>query len=122
MKVYWEYMCDYGHHWNLYRDENAVQQEGDAICPFGHEAVIMQKVRPVDAVQITLKPAAVIADTVTQKVQWERHFWFIISDTEGDEIRQSAKPYLWRDVLGLAERFQGRSKASALQLWEKMNL
>jgi hypothetical protein len=122
MKVYWKYTCDFGHHWEFFRDEHAPEQPGDALCPQGHTAVTLQKERPVDKVQITLRPAAVIVDAVKNQVGWERHYWFILTDTEGVEERISARPYLWREVLGLAERFQGRSKASAWELWDKMGL
>jgi hypothetical protein len=122
MKVYWEYMCDYGHQWTLYRDEDAVEQAEDTVCSFGHAAVVLHKSRPVDSVQITLKPAALMVDEVKNQIVWERHYWFIVSDIEGNEVHQSARPYLWRDALGLAEKFQGRSKASAWELWQKLSL
>ena len=121
MKVYWEYRCDYGHQWTLYRDEDAVEQTEDTVCPLGHAAVTLHKSRPIDYVQITLKPAALIVDEVKKQVGWERHYWFIVSDIEGVEVRQSERRYLWRDALGLAEKFQGLSKSSAWELWEKLN-
>lgn len=54
MKVYWRYCCDYGHTWTLYRDEHIVEHPADALCLYGHEAVTLQKARPVDEVQIIL--------------------------------------------------------------------
>jgi hypothetical protein len=122
MKVHWEYRCDFGHDWSFYREEDAVEEPGDDICPYGHQAVVLRKLRPVDKVQITLRPASVLADTVTGQIAWERHYWFILSDIDGQEERRSKQVYLWRDVLGLAERFQGRSWAYACELWDKMKL
>ena len=113
MKVYWEYICDYGHRWTLFREENAAARPEDSLCPLGHYAVTLHKSRPLDRVQITLRPAAIIVDDVTGQVRWERRYWFVISsDIENTEERISGKPYLWREVLALAERFQGRSKAN----------
>src|SRR5215212_2077567 len=80
MKVYWEYQCDYGHRWTLYRDENALEEPDDAVCPYGHEAVTLQKARPIDVVQITFRPAARIIDDVTNKVVDERKYWLVLSD------------------------------------------
>jgi hypothetical protein len=120
MKVYWIYTCDYGHEWTILRDEKAQAVPEDRICPFGHESVTLQKWRPIDLVQIMLKPAAVLVDTFTNQIQYEKEYWLILSDIEDIEKLVSSRPYLWREVLSLAEKFQGRSKASAWELWGKI--
>lgn len=120
MKVYWMYACDYGHRWTLFRDEYAEEQPEDVFCPFGHEAVTLRKDRPLDEVQITLRPAAVIADEVKNQIIGAGKYWFVLSDAEGGNERVSEHAYLWREVLDLAEKFHGHSKEAAWAIWDKM--
>jgi hypothetical protein len=122
MKVYWEYMCDYGHAWTLFREETAEEQVEDAICPYGHEAVTLRKETPLDLVEITLRPAARVVDKVTNQTSLERHYWIMLTNIEGTERKISKEPILTQEVRGLVERFFGRSQAEAWKLWDELQL
>ena len=46
MKEYRHYMCDFGHHWTLFVDEQIPEKENDALCPEcpeNYEAVMLKK-------------------------------------------------------------------------------
>jgi hypothetical protein len=99
---------------------DAPRLEGDNLCPKGHIAVTLQKRIPVDKVQITLRPAAVIVDPIKNQVIWERHYWLVLADIGNTEELVSENRYLWREALALAEKFQGRSRESAWSLWNNL--
>jgi hypothetical protein len=122
MKVYWEYMCDYGHVWTLFREQTAEEQVEEAICPYGHEAVTLRKETPLDLVEITLRPAARIVDKVTNQTIWERNYWLILTNIDSTEQKISKEPILTHKVRELVERFYGRSQAEAWKLWDELQL
>jgi hypothetical protein len=104
----------------LFRDEHAEEQPEDEFCLFGHEAVTLRKDRPVDEIQITLRPAAVIADAVKNQVVGAGKYWLVLSDVAGGDERVSEHAYLWREVMVMAEKFHGHAKEAAWALWNKM--
>lgn len=121
VKVYWRYMCDDGHAWEIFRDEDAAESPEDSVCPDGHPAVTLTKQPPVDEIQIALRPAGRIVDRVTGQVALERRYLLVLSDLEGANERVSKRTYLWRELLSLAEKFHGRTRQSAWELWGKLN-
>ena len=123
MKVYWNYQCDYAHQWVIFRDENAEENPEDQTCPYGHEAVTIQKDIPIDEIVISFLPAGVIYDRVTQKVSAHGKYWFAVTNRlGGDEEKRSKKSYNWLEVMDLANKFHGLNKQKAWILWEKLGL
>jgi hypothetical protein len=123
MKVYWFYMCDFGHEWSFFRDEAITQTVEDALCPFGHEAVTIQKRPPVDEVILSVEPAGYLADAVRNQIAYENQYRLVITNLEGDLRLVSQQTYTWRNVIHLLERFHttARSAQAAQNLWQSLN-
>lgn len=123
MKVYWTYRCDWGHRWEYMREEDAEELPEDAICPYGHEAVTLQKAMPVDEVVISFLPSGVIIDQVTQQLSLHGKYWLELTDRVGGEERKKSKQtYNWLDIVQLASKFHGLTKNKAWQLWERLGI
>lgn len=41
MKEYRAYMCDFGHQWTLFKNQQDPEDEEDCVCPEGHPAITM---------------------------------------------------------------------------------
>lgn len=121
MKVYWRYMCDYGHAWTIFRDKDAQESESDARCSYGHYAVTLSKDIPVDEVQITIQPAGFIADPVKQNIFMEGMYWLVITDMDDTESLKSTRAYTLEGVLKLVRKFAGLTKEAAWALWEELS-
>ncbi len=125
MKAFWNYRCDYGHEWDLFRDESASESPDDAICPFGHEAVTLEKCRLLDMVQLAIRPAAQIVDMTTGQIGREFEYYVVVTDLHNDIERMSRKPLTWNDAKAVLDRFRIRSDkpgtVSPAQAWELMD-
>ena len=115
MKVYFALMCDFGHQWGGLFDEGADISE---LCPEGHEAVTLQKMPPIDQVQVTLRPAGRLADSVKGQYVFENKVQIIVSDIQGLWQYQSKKFYSWREAEGVLRLFEKRSLAQAIKIIE----
>lgn len=123
MKIYWRYRCDHGHEWQIFRDENAEETVEDSKCSYGHLAITLEKRKPVDEVQISIRPAGFVSDPVTKQVALPKRYRLIISDLAADKGElESALTYTWEDAMKAAEKFQNLSVAQAWQLWSRLNL
>jgi hypothetical protein len=121
MKVFWNYQCDYGHHWELLKEEHAEESPEETVCPYGHEAVTLQKAVPVDEVVISFLPAGVILDPVMRRLSTYGKYWFVlINRVGGDEEKKSSKSYNWLEVTSLANKFHGLTWDKARQLWKRL--
>jgi hypothetical protein len=121
MKIFWEYFCDYGHQWKLFREESEQAKENEEFCPFGHEAIGLSKYKPADEVQITIESAAFIDNR--GKLHREREYYLVLHERVGSDVFLRTKTaYLWQEVIRLADIFHGQSKERAWKLWEKKDL
>jgi hypothetical protein len=122
MKVYRSYWCDFGHTWEVYVDEDALETEADVICPQGHEAVTCKTEIPADLVRLTILPAArIIGEGNLQRLYGERKFHVSISDREGVLLRTSKSTYTFRDAVNTIERFTNKTAAEACAYWDHIH-
>ena len=78
-------------------------------CPFGHQAVTLIKERPVDDVQITMRPAARIVDEIKGQVAWKGKYYVVISTFGSSSELVSRNVYAWEDACLFARKFEGRT-------------
>jgi hypothetical protein len=116
MNAFWQYQCDFGHHWSIYRPADAVELPGDTVCPQGHEAVTCRILPHADRTRITLLPATLIVDSVTGQVGDEDRYFVLIARVDGSEERMSRRHYGWSEAQRVAERFRNREFAGSLRL------
>lgn len=121
MKEYRLYMCDFGHQWTLFKDEDDPECEGDCLCSSGHEAVTLIRQPAIDDVQITFRPAGRVADRVTGQVVGRGKYYLVISDILGTQERVSEKQYTWEKACQIAQKFDKRSFEWALKYWERVS-
>src|SRR5215204_58678 len=95
MKVYFSLMCDFGHRWGGFLDEEA---EVSNVCPEGHDAVTLSKMPPIDQVQVTIRPAGRLADAVKGQYIYENKVQLIVSDIQGTWEYRSQQVYSWREA------------------------
>ena len=107
MKVYFELVCDFGHSWGGFFDEEA---EVPDVCPEGHEAVTLTKEPPIDQVQVTIRPAGRLAHG---RPIFENEVQIIVGDIQGTWEYQSQKLYSWREAEAVVRRFEKMSLAQA---------
>lgn len=125
MKAIWEYRCDFGHSWSVFRDEDAGELPEDAVCPFGHEAVTLHKSQLLNMVQVSLRPAARVVDSVTGRTGHEYEYFLVITDLHKGIERMSAKAFTWEAAKAAFDRFRIRpdspGTASPDQAWQRMD-
>lgn len=121
-KVYWCYVCDFGHEWFFYRDEHAIEDQMDTICPYGHEAVHLQKWYPANEVKLIFEPAAVIMDKVKKEVIYSSRYKLVIEDRDSTVRLESKNNYPPSEITHLARKFMGLSKEKAWELWQKLGI
>lgn len=109
MKVYFRFRCDYGHEWVSFRDEFDVTSHDSEVCPFGHQAVTFIKERPVEDVQITMRPAARIVDELKGQVAWKGKYYVVISESGALSELVSRNVYAWEEACLFARKFEGRN-------------
>lgn len=115
MRVFWQYMCDEAHQWEVLRDEDAEELPQIAVCPFGHEAVTLKKCRPTKQWQIIFQPADRIIDDVTGQVAFERLFYVCLATFDGEEVARTIIPMEWLEAVKLADRLRQLSDDAALR-------
>lgn len=120
MKAYWVYMCDLGHSWSLFRDVEAEEQREDTFCPFGHEAVTLRKSVAADRVEITIRPAAQIADPVTGTTVLQNKYYLVLEGIHSEIQRSSRNPYSWEQIIHLIGRFRDLPSTRAWQLFDSI--
>ena len=116
MKVYFELACDFGHDWGGFLDEEAEVPE---VCPEGHEAVTLRKMPPIDQVQVTIRPAGRLANSVTGQHLFENRVQIIVSDIQGMWEYQSQKFYSWREAEAIVRMFEKTSLKQAKAIVER---
>jgi hypothetical protein len=104
----------------FFRDEDAGEDPEDAVCPFGHEAVMLFKHRLIDAVQVAIRPAARVVDSVKGQVGHEYEFFLVITDLHTGKEMMTHRTYWWADVKDLADRFRNLPAEKAWHLLEKL--
>lgn len=117
MRVYRKYTCESWHDWVICRQDTDPELPQDTLCPYGHEAVTRRDEPPADEVQLLLRPAARIIDSVTGRLGLEKRYWLVLLDREDAEIAVSKQHYTWDEVVQLAMRYRGLDKARALERW-----
>lgn len=122
MIVVRRYRCDEGHEWLIRRSDGEKEHPEDSICPFGHVAVTCRDEYPVEDVQILIKPAARIVDTVKKQRILEGRYLLSIVDREGQEICTTIENYDWDKIVKIACFFRDKSIEQALEWWVKRNL
>jgi hypothetical protein len=115
MKAYFDLMCDFGHRWGGFFDENF---EVSDVCPQGHDAVTCTKRAPIDQVQITFRPAGRLTDTVKEQYSFENKVQIVIGDIHQTWAYESKKLYSWREAEGILRMFEKKSIAQAKQIIE----
>lgn len=119
MKSYWIYGCDWGHHWRLLRDFNAAEDPKDAVCPHGHQAVMLLKRPLVNPVQISIRSACCLADhPITSKVVGKDRYYLVLSDLNSDEEHMSGNAYLWEEVKEACDLVRDLPMAQAIKALE----
>jgi len=121
MKAYWEYMCDEGHRWVLFKDVAAPEQPAETLCPQGHEAVTLRKGPVADIVETSIRPAAHICDDVTGRLALEHHYYLVLRDNQSMTERMSARTYRWADAVESLKKFEECSAAKAWRLLDQMD-
>ena len=113
------YQCDYGHLWEVEAVQVQPEVEDDAVCPLGHEAVTRSDQIPADEVQILLRPAARIVDSVRGQVSLSGRYYLVLLDREDRELCCSCSHYEWEEAVKIAFLFKGKSEIRAMKWWER---
>jgi hypothetical protein len=119
MRVYREYHCDFGHQWTVLSRQGEPEREQDTFCPEGHEAVTCNEQLPADEVQILLRPASRVVDSVTGKVRHSERYYLVLFDRADREMCVSKADYSWDEVVKLAALFHGKDESRALVWWKR---
>jgi hypothetical protein len=48
MRIYFDYTCEYGHSWRIFREERRPERPEESLCPEAHEAVAKRREIPID--------------------------------------------------------------------------
>ena len=121
MKVYWEYSCHERHSWVIFREEDAAECAEDTICPFGHKALLLNKQRPVNSIEISIRPAIRIMDPFSKQEGYKNEYCVVLSDTHETFAKVSQKVYTWEECIEIANKFKGMNIKMSLVRWKKMN-
>lgn len=120
MRVYWRYSCDHGHHWHFFREEDSHEAPEDAKCVEGHEAVTLSKCAPTPEVQITVRPAAYVGDSVTGRLQLEGRYLIVLSDLRGIIELVSIETFGWDEAVKYSRQFVGKTMEEVILRVKKM--
>ncbi|MGL6345118.1 MAG: hypothetical protein ACRC80_38945 [Waterburya sp.] len=112
-------MCDYGHQWSLFVDDDEPEKEEHSLCPEGHQAVICKNLPVVDDIQITFRPAGRIVDQVKNQISLRGKYYIVISDISETWKKKSQKAYSWKEAIEIATNFDKRSVDWALKYWQR---
>jgi hypothetical protein len=119
MEVLRRYRCDHGHEWRVVVHEGDPEFPEHTRCPEGHEAVTCVEERPADEVQILIRPAARIVDSVTGQLADDGKYRFILLDRDGGTVEQSSNLYTWEEAVALGRLFRGKTVERAREWWGK---
>jgi len=119
MRNYRRYRCDFGHQWEIEREQGEPEDPKDTHCGEGHEAVTRTDEEPADEVQVLIRPAARIIDKVTQKRGMEGRYWLVLLDRANIELLRSSAHYSWDEAVAIGKLFQGKGVSRALEWWER---
>jgi hypothetical protein len=121
VKAYWHYKCDHGHAWTVFRDAEADEDPADAVCPSGHEAVTLSKCPLLDVVQVSIRPAAQVIDSVTGRFGHEYEYYLVITDLHESAERMSAHRYTWSRAKELLDHFRNLPAGQAWQELQRLD-
>lgn len=121
MRVWWMYQCDGGTSWAVFREEDAPEREEDALCPDGHEAVTLTKMRPSDLVRVAAVPASRVADRVSGQTWHDNRYLLEVSTWDG-ESRLSERDFEWGEAAQHMARFRGLAPPQAWSQWDLLGL
>lgn len=113
-------MCDEGHQWTFFRDEECEEKPEDRICPHGHEAVTLKKERALNDVVVTLRPAGRVVDFLRNQEAMRGSYYVVLSNIEGTEELVSEGVYNWEDACKFARKFDKRSFDWACKYWNQL--
>ena len=122
MKAYWHYQCDFSHRWTMFRDEDADERQEDVLCPYGHEAVTLQKCRLGDVVQVGIRPAMQIVHHTTGRIGHEYEFYLVVTDLHNDREHMSRRTYWWDDVKEHLDTFRNVSFEQACEQLDRLDM
>ena len=115
MRVFWEYMCDENHSWEVFRDEDATEDPQDLVCPLGHPAVVRTKRTPAKRWQIVIRPADRIVDSVTGRIGFDRQFYVCLESFGSETGAATRVPVEWSEAVKVADRVRQLSDDAALR-------
>lgn len=116
------YRCDFGHQWSARVDAAEPELAAHTVCSEGHEAITCVIMRPIDAVQILIRPAAVLSDPVRGTMRFEGQYRLTLLDRDGAVILESASTLPWDAAIRMAAIFRQRSESEARELWQQRGL
>ena len=116
------YQCDLGHEWTVSARQGALERVEDTFCAEGHEAVTCREEPPADRVQLLLRPAARIIDSVTGRVRFADRYVVVLLSRDDAELCSSEKQYAWDDAVALAALFKECDERQAVELWKERAL
>lgn len=116
-RVYRHYRCDHGHDWEVERDAAEPERAEDGQCAFGHEAMTRTDQMPADEVQVLIRPAARIVDSVTGQLGLEGRYWVVLLGSGDKELCRSSKHYTWDEAVQLGRMLKGKEENAALEWW-----
>lgn len=116
------YRCDFGHEWSVRVDSAEPELVAHTFCSEGHEAITRVTMPPVDAVQVLIRPAAVVSDRVRGTMRFEEQYRLTLLDRDGAVILDSSSVFPWEAVVRLATVFRQKSESEARELWQRRGL
>ena len=119
-KEYRRYICDHGHQWVLYKDSTDEEKPAEKFCPEGHESVTLSREAAIDDAQITLRPAGVIVDTITNQEAMRGRYYVVISSQNSDEEFVTDVTYRWEEACAFARKFDKRAFSWVQKYWSKI--
>lgn len=122
MKKYFLCRCDFGDSWKVSKNDFNQFFDSEKICPNGHEIITATKYEYIDDVIIKFLPAGVIRENSNNDPINRGHYYLSISNHDQSVEKTSIKPYSWKEVIGLAQRFDKRSFEEGLKFWELWKL
>ena len=118
MRTFRRFRCEHGHELLVRGPEPHAQPPR---CAEGHEAVTCNEEGPTEEVQILLRPAARVVDSITGRSILEGRYYLVLLTPEGLELRHSEEHYEWEDALRRASLFRGKEIGHAARWWDKAN-
>jgi hypothetical protein len=122
MRAYRRYRCDEGHEWTVATQTGAPEIEANTICPHGHVAVTCNEELPADEVQILIRPAARVVDSVAGRIWDADRYFVVLLDRRDHELCMSKSHYPWDEAVKLALLFKGKTEDRALEWWKRKAL